>query len=71
MAEENKLYTEYEKFLKQDVVVKYHEGNQVAELEGNLRFLSFNYLSCVIMTKTEKIIVKNIITISRKRKQGK
>jgi len=65
-----KTFEEHEKFLKQDVVVKYHEGSEIKELKGKLMFLSFQYLSCVIMTDTEKIIIKNIITISRKRKSG-
>lgn len=62
------LYEEYKKFLKEDVVVKYHEGNTIVELAGNLRFLSFVSLACVIMTDKEKIIVKNVITIKRQRK---
>lgn len=65
--EQNNTFEEYEKFVKKDVIVKYHEGSEVITLEGQLRFLSFNHLSCVIMTEKEKIIVKNIITITRKR----
>lgn len=64
---EGQIFKEYEKFLKAEVIVKYHQGNEIIELKGNLRFLNFNHLNCVIMTKTEKIIVKNVITISRSR----
>jgi len=67
---ESKLYDEFEKFVKQQVVVKYHEGDKVIELKGELRFLNFSYLNCVVMTEKEKIIVKNIITITRQRKSG-
>ena len=66
---DNNLYEEYEKFLKKDVIVKYYEGSEVKEVKGNLRFLSFHYLSCVIMTDQEKIIIKNVLTIRKKRKE--
>lgn len=71
MTENNNVFEEYQKFLHKDVVVEYFKGDKVEKVEGNLRFLSFSYLSCVVMTDTDKIIIKNIITISRKRKNEK
>ena len=66
---EDKIFEEYSKFIKKQVTVEYWSGDQTKELSGELRFLSHNYLSCVVMTETEKIIIKNIITIRRKRKE--
>ena len=62
---ENTLFKEYGKFIGKEVTVKYHEGDGVVDLKGELVFLNFSYLNCVVKTKQEKIIVKNIITISR------
>ena len=67
---EKDLFEEYMKFLKKDVKVTYNLGNKVETLEGNLIFLNFNYLNCVLITDTQIVIIKNIIAISRKRKQS-
>ncbi len=67
---EKELFEEYRKFLKQDVKVTYSWGNKVETLEGNLIFLNFNYLNCVLETDTQTVIIKNIIAISRKRKKS-
>ncbi len=66
----NDLYEEYEKFVGKEVTVRYHEGDKVIEEKGIIKFLNFSYLSLVLMTETEKVIIKNIISIRRK-KQGK
>jgi len=62
-------YKEYEKFIGKQVTVEYHKGDKIETETGELRFLSFSYLSVVLMTATEKTIIKNIITIRRARKK--
>ena len=60
----NPFYDELKKFIGQDVVVHDIEGN---EHEGNCRAISFNHLNVIIMTKFKKIVIKNIISMRRKR----
>jgi len=69
MEKKNDTFEEIKKFIKQEVKVKYHESDDVMEITGQLRFINFQNYSCVIMTKKEKIIIKNIISIVRKRSQ--
>lgn len=63
----NELFKEFEKFVNQEVTVEFHRGDEVKELIGKLVFLNFGYLNCVIETEKEKVIVKNIISIKRKK----
>lgn len=60
----NPFIEEAKKFLKQDVVVTTLDNEKIG---GNLRAICFNHLNCVIMTDKEKILVKNVKIITRKR----
>jgi small nuclear ribonucleoprotein (snRNP)-like protein len=65
---EQDLFTEFKKFLNKKVTVRYSENDKIIELNGILKFLNFNYLHCVVvMTESDKIIIKNIISIKRAR----
>lgn len=66
---EKHVYEEYQKFLNKEVTVVYKKGDEVIEKTGELVFLSFQYLSCVIRTKEKDVIVKHIITIEKEREK--
>ena len=66
MEDEN-VYKEYCRFVNKEVEVRYHEADEIKTVKGKLRFLSFSHLSCVVATKEDKIIIKNVITIKRQR----
>ena len=64
----NAYLDEIKKFIGSEVVVTYYEGDEIKTLEGTLKALQFNYLHLVIMTKTDKVLLKNFVKITRKRK---
>lgn len=55
---------ELEKFINRNVIVIDHFGNR---FEGVCRGIAANHLNVILATKTEKIIVKNIASMTRKR----
>lgn len=64
---EGRYWVEIMKCVGSDVVVTYAKGDKVATLKGRCVGISKMHLSIVVMTKTEKKIIKHIIEISRKR----
>lgn len=66
MTEEGNRYVEeLKKCIKQHVKVVGVDGEV---FEGTCIAINFQHLNVVLMTDTEKIIVKNVRNISRKRK---
>ena len=61
---QNECVAELKKFLRQDVVVRTMNNEEV---KGNCRAINFQHLNVVLMTDKQKIIVKNIKSISRER----
>jgi small nuclear ribonucleoprotein (snRNP)-like protein len=63
-AGQNDYVVELKKFLKQEVVVRTIDNE---EIKGNCRAINFQHLNVVLMTDKEKILVKNIKSITRQR----
>jgi len=59
---------ELKKFVNSEAIIKYHEGNEVKEITATIRGINYGFLHVIVMTGTEKILIKNIITMRRKRK---
>jgi len=56
------------KFINQEVVVEsYLSDGRLLETTGKLKGLNFQYMTCIVMTEEEKIIVKLFHRIRRKR----
>ena len=64
----NVYLQELKKFIGHEAVCRYNDGDRVLELKGVVKGISFNYLHVVIMTDTEKILIKNFIQLRRQRK---
>jgi len=64
---ENEYIEELKKFLKKEVIVTAVDGTI---FKGICKALDYNHHNCIIMTETEKIIIKNIRNISRIRNGG-
>lgn len=65
---DNKFFDELNKMLKQMVTVKTTDGETI---EGRLTGFQVQHLNVSIMTGTEKIIVRNLSSIRRKRDKEK
>lgn len=58
---------ELNKFVGKEGKVVYAKGDKLVSLKGTIKGINFNHLSVAVMTKTEKILLKHIIEIRRKR----
>lgn len=61
---DNDWIIELKKFIKQDVIVKDMFGTRY---EGQCKAINYMHLNIVLMTDTEKIIIKNPQIMRRKR----
>lgn len=68
MEKENRFIDELKKFEKSDVVVEYYIGSEARKEEGTCIAINYSYQHLILMTKTEKILIKNPLRVSRKRK---
>jgi hypothetical protein len=60
----NEYIDELKKYVGQEVYVRDNNGN---EFTGICKAICFNYLNVVVMTEYDKILIKNISYIKRKR----
>jgi len=63
----NPYMKELHKFFGEEVTVEYHKGDKVVKKTGIVKGFNFSHLSVVLMTDTEKILIKHVIEIRRKR----
>jgi len=63
----NPYMDELKKFIKKYVIVKDQNGETY---EGECRAINFQHLNVVLMNDDEKIIIRNIQYIKRKRTNG-
>ena len=64
---ENNYLAEIRKFEKKEVTVRYYIGSKIEKITGIITAINYNSLVIVIMTEKEKIIIKNFISVRRKR----
>lgn len=66
----NPFVEELKKFIKSQAVVEQHIDGKVIATAGIIKAIDFNHLNVIVMTDTEKILIKNFYRIKRKR-EGK
>lgn len=61
---------EIKKYINDEVEVEYMFGDHAKFIKGKLKSICFKHLSVVVMTKEEKILIKHITSVKRKRTHG-
>ena len=64
----NPFIDELKKFIGSESEVSYFKGDKLETVKGTIKAINFGMLQVIVMTDTEKILIKNIIDIKRKRK---
>jgi small nuclear ribonucleoprotein (snRNP)-like protein len=67
MTKENNFVKELIKFIGQDVEVAVITSDGFKTFKGTCKALDYKSMNVVLMTNEEKIVLKNFLSISRKR----